>query len=54
MSLVYLFLGISIIAEVFMAGIEVVTSQTTKVEVKDRNGYVVKVKTVLLWNATVA
>jgi len=38
MSLVYLFLGISIIAEVFMAGIEVVTSQTTKVEVKDRNG----------------
>jgi len=28
MSLVYLFLGISIIAEVFMAGIEKITSQT--------------------------
>jgi hypothetical protein len=29
LALVYLFLGISIIAEVFMAGIEKITSQTT-------------------------
>jgi hypothetical protein len=35
MSLVYLFLGISIIAEVFMAGIEKITSQTSIVKIKN-------------------
>jgi solute carrier family 8 (sodium/calcium exchanger) len=53
MALAYLFLGISIIAEVFMAGIEQITSQTIKVTVKKQDGTEVE-KVVLLWNATVA
>ena len=36
------------------SGIEKITSQTTKVAIKDRNGQVVNYKTVLIWNATVA
>lgn len=34
-TLCWLFLGISIIAEMFMAGIEKITSQTKTVEIKD-------------------
>jgi len=54
LALAYLFLGISIIAEVFMAGIEQITSATTTVAIKDRNGETVETRTVLVWNATVA
>lgn len=53
LALAYLFLGISIIAEVFMAGIEKITSQTVKVTVEKQDGTKVD-KYVLLWNATVA
>jgi hypothetical protein len=35
LALSYLFLGISIVAEVFMSGIEEITKQTVKVDIKD-------------------
>jgi solute carrier family 8 (sodium/calcium exchanger) len=54
MTLSYLFLGISIVAEVFMAGIEQITSQTVKVDIKDDQGHVIRTAKVLVWNPTVA
>lgn len=53
LTLSWLFLGISIIAEVFMAGIEKITSQTSTVTVKNNDGSETK-KVVLIWNPTVA
>jgi len=38
LALIYLFLGISIISDKFMDAIEVITSQTVTIEVKDANG----------------
>lgn len=35
MTLVYLFMGISIISEIFMTGIEKITSQTVTIDIKD-------------------
>ena len=51
--LVYLFLGIAIIADIFMAAIEVITSETKTVEVSDQDGkrYFYDVP---IWNATIA
>ena len=40
-GLIYLFLGISIISDLFMDGIEVITSQTVTLDIKDQNGDVV-------------
>ena len=37
-ALVYLFLGISIISDIFMGSIEVITSQTKEIEYVDENG----------------
>lgn len=55
LALVYLFLGISIIAEVFMAGIEKITSQTAEIAIKNNEtGDIIAHKRVLVWNATVA
>lgn len=52
-TLCWLFLGISIVADIFMASIEKITSQTRTVIVKNADGSRDK-KTVLLWNPTVA
>jgi len=52
-ALIYLFVGVSIVAEIFMEAIEKITSKTAIVEVADRQGNVVS-KKVLFWNATVA
>ena len=51
--LIYLFLGIAIIADIFMAAIEVITSETKTVEVSDQDGkrYFYDVP---IWNATIA
>ena len=51
--LMYLFLGIAIIADIFMAAIEVITSETKTVEVSDQDGkrYFYDVP---IWNATIA
>jgi len=37
-ALIYLFLGVAIVADSFMEAIEVITSQTRKVKHKDKNG----------------
>lgn len=51
--LIYLFLGISIISDIFMEAIEVITSQKRVFHHKDENGIMVQ-KTVNVWNPTVA
>jgi solute carrier family 8 (sodium/calcium exchanger) len=52
-TLFYLFLGISIIADVFMEAIEVICSKTKSVEVSDKDGkrYTYDVP---IWNGTIA
>lgn len=51
--LIYLFLGISINADIFMESIEVITGTTKDVQVKDKDGNVFTMQ-VPIWNATVA
>jgi len=41
LALVYLFLGISIVADIFMSGIEKITAQKRVIEIK-KDGEVVK------------
>lgn len=53
LALVYLFLGVSIIADRFMASIEVITSKEREIIVKRPNGEVMKVS-VKVWNETVS
>ena len=53
MALVYLFLGISIISDIFMGSIEVITSQTKEIEYVDENGTKQKAQ-VSVWNPTIA
>ncbi|XP_051514005.1 sodium/calcium exchanger 2-like isoform X2 [Myxocyprinus asiaticus] len=52
-SLLYMFLGVSIIADRFMAAIEVITSQEKEVTVTGANGEKT-VMTVRIWNETVS
>jgi solute carrier family 8 (sodium/calcium exchanger) len=51
--LLYLFLGISIVADIFMEAIEVITSKTTQVDVVDEQGNHYKYE-VPVWNPTIA
>ena len=44
LTLIYLFLGISIISDIFMNGIEKITSQKTAVEITNKEGEVIKKK----------
>lgn len=53
LSMVYLFLGVSIIADRFMAAIEVITSQEKEVEITKPNGDK-QVISVRIWNETVS
>jgi solute carrier family 8 (sodium/calcium exchanger) len=50
----YLFLGISLIADLFMEAIEVITSTTKRVEVTDESGQNKFFVEVPVWNATIA
>ncbi|KAM4599893.1 sodium/calcium exchanger 1b isoform 1-T1 [Fundulus diaphanus] len=52
-ALVYMFLGVSIIADRFMASIEVITSQEKEITIKKPNGETTKT-TVRIWNETVS
>lgn len=52
-GLAYMFLGVSIIADRFMASIEVITSQERRITVKKPNGEKVTT-TVRVWNETVS
>ena len=51
--LLYLFLGIAIIADLFMAAIEVITSTTTLTTVYDKEGNAYSTE-LPVWNATIA
>ncbi|KAI1288400.1 Sodium/calcium exchanger 3 [Halotydeus destructor] len=53
LALVYLFIGVSIIADKFMASIEVITSQEREVRIKKPNGETT-VMSVRVWNETVS
>lgn len=52
-ALIYMFLGVSIIADRFMAAIEVITSQEREIVVKRANGETMTT-TVRIWNETVS
>ncbi|XP_048340332.1 sodium/calcium exchanger 3 isoform X2 [Sphaerodactylus townsendi] len=52
-ALIYMFLGVSIIADRFMASIEVITSQEKEVTIKKSNGETTTT-TVRVWNETVS
>jgi Ca2+/Na+ antiporter len=49
----WLFMGIAIVAEIFMEAIEVITSKTVVVEVEDDDGKLYPIE-VPVWNATIA
>ena len=53
LSLIYLFIGVSIVADRFMASIEVITSKEKEVTVKKANGET-QIVIVRVWNETVA
>ncbi|XP_051880722.1 sodium/calcium exchanger 1b isoform X3 [Pristis pectinata] len=52
-ALIYMFLGVSIVADRFMSSIEVITSQEREITVKRPNGET-STTTVRLWNETVS
>lgn len=52
-ALAYMFLGVSIIADRFMASIEVITSQERRITIKKPNGEKITT-TVRIWNETVS
>ncbi|XP_072102911.1 sodium/calcium exchanger 1-like isoform X3 [Mobula birostris] len=52
-ALIYMFLGVSIVADRFMSSIEVITSQEREITVKRANGET-STTTVRLWNETVS
>lgn len=52
--LMWLFLGIALIADLFMEAIEVITSTTKRVEVFDKSGQNKFFVEVPVWNATIA
>ncbi|XP_050809425.1 sodium/calcium exchanger 3 isoform X3 [Gopherus flavomarginatus] len=52
-ALIYMFLGVSIIADRFMASIEVITSQEKEITVKKPNGETTTT-TIRVWNETVS
>lgn len=53
LGLFFLFLGIAIISDRFMAAIEIITSQEKEIKVRDQSGKV-KLVTVKIWNETVS
>uniref|UniRef100_A0A3B5AMT3 Sodium/calcium exchanger membrane region domain-containing protein n=1 Tax=Stegastes partitus TaxID=144197 RepID=A0A3B5AMT3_9TELE len=52
-ALIYMFLGMSIIADRFMSSIEVITSQEKEITIKKPNGETTTA-TVRIWNETVS
>ncbi|XP_058460074.1 sodium/calcium exchanger 1 isoform X2 [Malaya genurostris] len=53
LAMIYLFIGVSIVSDRFMAAIEVITSKEKEVKVKKPNGEV-QIVVVRVWNETVA
>jgi solute carrier family 8 (sodium/calcium exchanger) len=52
--LVYLFMGIGIISDIFMDSIEKITARKDTLKVLDQHGEVLRTKQVDFWNPTVA
>jgi len=52
-AIIYIFIGVSIISDIFMDSITVITAATKTVKVRDIHGNVIE-KEVLVWNGTVA
>jgi len=52
--LVYLFMGIGIISDIFMESIEKITARKETLKVLDQHGEVIKTKQIDFWNPTVA
>nr|CAD7593717.1 unnamed protein product [Timema genevievae] len=52
-AMIYLFIGVSIVSDRFMAAIEVITSQEKEITVKKKNGET-QILVVRVWNETVA
>jgi solute carrier family 8 (sodium/calcium exchanger) len=52
--LLWIFMAIGIVSDMFMDAIEVITSQTVPEEVKDENGEVIGSVDKVIWNPTVA
>lgn len=52
-GLLYSFLGVAIIADIFMCAIEVITSQTRRITISDKDGNMKEVD-IRIWNDTVA
>ena len=53
-ALLYIFIGIAIVSDLFMGSIEVITSQKRKVTVFDPEKRRAEVQEILVWNETVA
>ncbi len=53
LALIYLFIGVAIISDRFMASIEVITSQKREIRKKNPDG-TVSITTVAIWNETVS
>jgi solute carrier family 8 (sodium/calcium exchanger) len=53
-TLIYLFLGIGIVSDIFMSAIEKVTAKNKIINVKDAKGEIIQSKKVKVWNATIA
>jgi solute carrier family 8 (sodium/calcium exchanger) len=54
LCLIFLFMGIGIISDIFMEAIEQITAQTKTIELWDRDGKNKVFIDVPIWNATVA
>jgi solute carrier family 8 (sodium/calcium exchanger) len=52
-TLIYLFLGIALVSDIFMDCIEVITSQTKVIKFTDIDG-IEQITTVSVWNPTIA
>jgi Ca2+/Na+ antiporter len=53
MGLIYLFLGIALVSDIFMDSIEVITSQVKNIKYNDIDG-IERTMTVSVWNPTIA
>ena len=54
LALIYLFMGIGVVSDIFMDSIGIITSQSFNIVEKDEEGNPIGSKKVLVWNSTMA
>jgi solute carrier family 8 (sodium/calcium exchanger) len=54
LALIYLFMGIGVVSDIFMDSIGIITSQSVNVDERDEEGNFKGTKKVLVWNSTMA